>query len=71
MAATVPVSALGGWNVVDRHSGWCKAEGPSLLQILELPPNTRPTPALPAFPQWVEKFVVRHQPGSPRVLGAV
>jgi len=54
----VPVSALKGWNVVDRHSGWCGYEGPSLLQILELLPNTPADTGLPlAFPvQWVEKF---------------
>ncbi len=58
VAATVPVSALKGWNVVDRHSGWCGYEGPSLLQILELLPNTPADTGLPlAFPvQWVEKF---------------
>ena len=58
VAATVPVSALKGWNVVDRHSGWCGYEGPSLLQILELLPNTPADTGLAiAFPvQWVEKF---------------
>ncbi|WP_288011743.1 GTP-binding protein [Diaphorobacter sp.] len=58
VAATVPVSALKGWNVVDRHSGWCGYEGPSLLQILELLPNTPADTGLPlAVPvQWVEKF---------------
>ncbi|GKS98451.1 sulfate adenylyltransferase [Acidovorax sp. SUPP3434] len=56
--ATVPVSALKGWNVVDAHPGWCGYEGPSLLQILERLPNTPTDVALPlAFPvQWVEKF---------------
>ncbi len=56
--ATVPVSALKGWNVVDPHPGWCGYEGRSLLQILELLPNTPADTALPlAFPvQWVEKF---------------
>jgi len=56
--ATVPVSALKGWNVVDTHPGWCGYEGPSLLQILELLPNTPTDTGLPpAFPvQWVEKF---------------
>ncbi len=56
--ATVPVSALKGWNVVDTHPGWCGYEGPSLLQILELLPNTPADTGLPlAFPvQWVEKF---------------
>ena len=56
--ATVPVSALKGWNVVAAHPGWCGYEGPSLLQILELLPNTPADTGLPlAFPvQWVEKF---------------
>ncbi|MCM2346558.1 sulfate adenylyltransferase subunit 1 [Acidovorax soli] len=56
--ATVPVSALKGWNVVDTQPGWCGYAGPSLLQILELLPNTPADTGLPlAFPvQWVEKF---------------
>ena len=58
--ATVPVSALQGWNVVDAASeaGWCGYFGPTLLQILEALPTTEPDTELPfAFPvQWVEKF---------------
>ncbi|MBY0453690.1 MAG: sulfate adenylyltransferase [Burkholderiaceae bacterium] len=56
--ATVPVSALKGWNVVDQQPGWCGYNGPSLLQILELLPNTpADTDLALAFPvQWVEKF---------------
>jgi len=56
--ATVPVSALKGWNVVDGLAGWCDYIGPSLLHILEQLPNTAPDLGLPfAFPvQWVEKF---------------
>ncbi len=56
--ATVPVSALKGWNVVDAHAGWCGYTGPTLLQVLEVLPNTPADTALaPAFPvQWVEKF---------------
>lgn len=56
--ATVPVSALKGWNVVDAHAGWCGYEGPTLLQVLEVLPNTPADTALArAFPvQWVEKF---------------
>ena len=56
--ATVPVSALKGWNVVDAHAGWCGYTGPTLLQVLEELPNTPADTALaPAFPvQWVEKF---------------
>jgi sulfate adenylyltransferase subunit 1 len=55
--ATVPLSALKGWNVVDAHAGWCGYEGPTLLQVLEALPNTPADTALPlAFPvQWVEK----------------
>ena len=56
--ATVPVSALKGWNVVDAHAGWCGYTGPTLLEVLETLPNTPADTALPlAFPvQWVEKF---------------
>ncbi|WP_233244936.1 GTP-binding protein, partial [Acidovorax sp. HMWF029] len=56
--ATVPVSALKGWNVVDANAGWCGYQGPTLLQVLEALPNTPADTALPlAFPvQWVEKF---------------
>jgi sulfate adenylyltransferase subunit 1 len=56
--ATVPVSALKGWNVVDAHAGWCGYTGPTLLQVLEQLPNTPADTALAlAFPvQWVEKF---------------
>ena len=56
--ATVPVSALKGWNVVDKHAGWAGYNGPSLLEILEQLPATPADVAQPfAFPvQWVEKF---------------
>ncbi len=58
--ATVPVSALRGWNVVDgpEQAGWCGYQGPTLLDILEQLPVTAADTALPlAFPvQWVEKF---------------
>jgi sulfate adenylyltransferase subunit 1 len=56
--ATVPVSALKGWNVVDAQPGWCGYDGPTLLQVLELLPNTPADTGLPlALPvQWVEKF---------------
>lgn len=60
VTATVPVSALKGWNVVDAaaEAGWCGYQGPTLLDILEQLPVTRPDTELPlAFPvQWVEKF---------------
>ena len=60
VTATVPVSALKGWNVVDgaTDAGWCGYSGPTLLDILEHLPVTRPDTELPlAFPvQWVEKF---------------
>ncbi|MBY0465355.1 MAG: hypothetical protein K2W33_10470, partial [Burkholderiales bacterium] len=63
--ATVPVSALLGWNVVDAApeqadgtAGWCGYTGPTLLEILEaLPTTDSPTDAPFAFPvQWVEKL---------------
>ena len=56
--ATIPVSALKGYNVVNAHEGWAGYQGPSLLQLLEQLPNTPSDVELPlAFPvQWVEKF---------------
>ncbi len=64
--AIVPVSALKGWNVVDRcgeglaalQKDWCSYQGPSLLQILEQLPSMQSEAALAfSFPvQWVEKF---------------
>jgi sulfate adenylyltransferase subunit 1 len=56
--ATVPVSALKGFNVVNPEPGWAGYEGPSLLQLLEQLPNTPTDTGLAlAFPvQWVEKF---------------
>ena len=64
--AIVPVSALKGWNVVDRcgeglaaqNEGWCGYNGPSLLDILSHLPTIQPETGLPfSFPvQWVEKF---------------
>ena len=56
--ATIPVSALKGWNVVDAQPGWCGYTGPSLLQLLEQLPVTHADVEQPfAFPvQWVEKF---------------
>ena len=60
VTATVPVSALKGWNVVDAaaDAGWCGYSGPTLLEILEQLPVTAADTTLPfAFPvQWVEKF---------------
>ena len=58
VAATIPVSALKGFNVVNREAGWAGYQGPSLLQLLEALPNTPADVQLPlAFPvQWVEKF---------------
>lgn len=58
VAATIPVSALKGFNVVNREAGWAGYDGPSLLQLLEALPNTPADVQLPlAFPvQWVEKF---------------
>ena len=61
VAATVPLSALEGWNVAAAHPGqprWCGYDGPPLLALLEgLPvtPHARQLPlALPV--QWVETF---------------
>ena len=58
VAATVPISALIGLNVVDANPGWCGHAGPSLLELLEQLPATPPeTTEAFAFPvQWVEKF---------------
>ena len=56
--ATVPVSALKGFNVVDATPGWCGYEGLSLLELLEqLPTTLAEADEAFAFPvQWVEKF---------------
>ena len=56
--ATVPVSALKGWNVVTPRPDWCGYTGPSLLDLLEQLPTIAAESDLPlAFPvQWVEKF---------------
>ena len=61
VCATVPVSALKGWNVVTPRPDWCGYTGPSLLDILEQLPSIASLAGerdLPlAFPvQWVEKF---------------
>ncbi|NDZ16397.1 sulfate adenylyltransferase [Variovorax sp. WS11] len=58
VTATVPISALKGWNVASRHGDWCGYEGPSLIELLEDLPVTQQDEAVPfAFPvQWVEKF---------------
>ncbi|MDP3616959.1 MAG: sulfate adenylyltransferase, partial [Rhodoferax sp.] len=52
------ISALKGDNVVTPARGWCKYDGPSLLEILEQLPVTATESTLPlTFPvQWVEKF---------------
>ena len=54
----VPISALIGFNVVDKNPGWCNYKGRSLLQILEQLSSTPADTQQPfAFPvQWVEKF---------------
>ncbi len=56
--ATVPVSALKGFNVVDATPGWAGYDGPSLLRVLHTLPTTPADRELPfALPvQWVEKF---------------
>ena len=58
VAATVPISALIGFNVVDANPGWCGYAGPSLLALLEqLPATPLEIAEAFAFPvQWVEKF---------------
>nr|WP_256856482.1 GTP-binding protein [Variovorax sp. KK3] len=58
VAATVPISALKGWNVASRHGDWCGYQGPSLIELLEELPVTQQDEDVPfAFPvQWVEKF---------------
>ncbi len=62
ITAMVPVSALKGWNVVDRENhgqrDWCGYRGPSLLEILEdLPVTPAEADVALGFPvQWVEKF---------------
>jgi sulfate adenylyltransferase subunit 1 len=57
--ATVPMSALKGWNVVTARAdepGWAGYHGPTLLQLLEgLPATAGAADAPLAFPvQWVE-----------------
>ncbi|MGN1056478.1 MAG: sulfate adenylyltransferase subunit 1 [Comamonas sp.] len=58
VTATIPVSALKGYNVVQSEAGWAGYDGPSLLRVLERLPNTPADSDLPlAQPvQWVEKF---------------
>jgi sulfate adenylyltransferase subunit 1 len=60
VSATVPVSALKGWNVVEPAAdvAWCGYRGPTLIKLLEQLPVTPTDTGLPlAFPvQWVEKF---------------
>jgi sulfate adenylyltransferase subunit 1 len=58
VAATIPMSALKGHNVVEASPGWCGYNGPSLLALLETLPVTAAETDVPfAFPvQWVEKF---------------
>jgi sulfate adenylyltransferase subunit 1 len=58
IAATVPISALDGSNVVEKSTAFPTYSGDSLLSILERLPNARNEALLPlSFPvQWVEKF---------------
>ena len=58
VAATVPISALHGNNVVERSDEFPFYTGESLLQVLERLPSGRAETDLPfSFPvQWVEKF---------------
>ena len=70
ITAWVPVSALKGWNVVDKENNgqtdWCGYTGPSLLSILEnLPVTPAETDVAFSFPvQWVEK------PGAPTLVAS-
>jgi sulfate adenylyltransferase subunit 1 len=66
VAATVPVSALKGYNVVDQaEAGWAGYQGPTLLDILEALPSgdaesvdaqSDATGQAAFTVQWVEKF---------------
>ena len=58
VAATVPISALHGSNVVEKSDAFPSYTGESLLAILEQLPNASNEAQLPlSFPvQWVEKF---------------
>jgi sulfate adenylyltransferase subunit 1 len=58
VAATVPISALHGSNVVEKSDAFPTYQGDSLLSILEQLPNSHREEQLPlSFPvQWVEKF---------------
>ncbi len=58
VAATVPISALDGSNVVEQSDAFASYTGASLLSILERLPNATNEAQLPlSFPvQWVEKF---------------
>jgi sulfate adenylyltransferase subunit 1 len=66
--ATVPLSALKGYNVVDAKPGWCGYEGLSLLQLLEhLPATAAESTEAFSFPvQWVEKFSSSSDPSQGR-----
>ncbi|VWX63534.1 sulfate adenylyltransferase, subunit 1 [Burkholderiales bacterium 8X] len=61
VVATVPLSALEGWNVASRRPDWCGYQGPSLIELLETLPaisqSSEDSHVPLAFPvQWVEKF---------------
>ena len=58
VAATVPISALHGSNVVEKSDDFPTYKGDSLLSILEQLPNSQSELQHPlSFPvQWVEKF---------------
>ncbi len=56
-AATVPVSALKGFNVVNAEPGWAGYDGPSLLQLLEQLPNTPTDTGLALAPLYDEPFM--------------
>ncbi|WHZ11901.1 MAG: Sulfate adenylyltransferase subunit 1 [Burkholderiaceae bacterium] len=71
LQAVVPISALEGWNVVERGAGstlgsaWCGYEGASLLKILEQLPSADADATQPfaLAVQWVERLAEK-QPVS-------
>ncbi len=56
-AATLPISALHGHNILHNNGDLSSYNGHSLLQILEQLPNRKPAPDLPLAlcVQWIEK----------------
>lgn len=76
LQAVVPISALEGWNVVERaaHTGgaaWCGYEGASLLEILEQLPSAGfdATQPFALAVQWVEKLGEKRSAGTDTAQG--